>query len=110
MLRILTENIYPQYIVDKTNRTQYNFVRICVFPLIHIIIQHETDNYSIARTEGLDKILGLELVADDYITKPFSSRKLLAKVKAVMRGSQRKDAPVKLSYKAIVVDKGAYTV
>ncbi|MDD7793643.1 response regulator transcription factor [Clostridium sp. 'White wine YQ'] len=38
-----------------------------------------------AKSEELDKILGLELGADDYITKPFSVREILARVKAVLR-------------------------
>ncbi|OPJ59098.1 response regulator transcription factor [Clostridium oryzae] len=38
-----------------------------------------------ARSEELDKILGLELGADDYVTKPFSVRELVARVKAVLR-------------------------
>ena len=51
----------------------------------------ETKNISVimltAKSEELDKILGLELGADDYITKPFSVREMLARVKAVLRRS-----------------------
>ena len=42
-----------------------------------------------ARGEELDRVLGLELGADDYVTKPFSPRELAARVKAVLRRSGR---------------------
>jgi two-component system alkaline phosphatase synthesis response regulator PhoP len=41
-----------------------------------------------ARSQEVDKVVGLELGADDYVTKPFSIRELLARVKAVLRRSQ----------------------
>jgi DNA-binding response OmpR family regulator len=45
-----------------------------------------------ARDEDIDKILGLELGADDYLTKPFNPRELVARVKAILRRGERKDA------------------
>ncbi len=41
-----------------------------------------------ARSEDIDKVLGLELGADDYLTKPFNSRELVARIKAVLRRSK----------------------
>src|SRR6187431_2090650 len=46
-----------------------------------------------AKSEEIDKILGLELGADDYVTKPFSLRELLARIRAVLRRSQVEAAP-----------------
>jgi two-component system response regulator RegX3 len=41
-----------------------------------------------AKDDEFDKVLGLELGADDYVTKPYSSRELLARIKAVLRRGQ----------------------
>jgi DNA-binding response OmpR family regulator len=46
-----------------------------------------------ARDEDIDKILGLELGADDYLTKPFNPRELLARIKAILRRTGSKPAP-----------------
>jgi DNA-binding response OmpR family regulator len=47
-----------------------------------------------ARGEEADRIVGLELGADDYVTKPFSPRELAARVRTVLRRSNHSDAPV----------------
>lgn len=46
-----------------------------------------------ARVEEIDRLLGLELGADDYICKPFSPREVVARVKAVLRRAQASDDP-----------------
>jgi DNA-binding response OmpR family regulator len=46
-----------------------------------------------AKAEELDKVLGLEFGADDYITKPFSLRELLARIKAILRRTGRLNEP-----------------
>jgi two-component system response regulator BaeR len=49
-----------------------------------------------ARVEELDRLLGLELGADDYVCKPFSPRELVARVKALLRRAQGRLAPTTL--------------
>lgn len=48
-----------------------------------------------ARSEDIDKVLGLELGADDYLTKPFNSRELVARIKAILRRSTLREEEAK---------------
>ncbi len=48
-----------------------------------------------ARSEDIDKVLGLELGADDYLTKPFNSRELVARIKAILRRSAAREEEAK---------------
>ncbi len=65
-----------------------------------------------SRAEDDDRILGLELGADDYVTKPFNPREVVARVKAVLR---RQAAPppapaAALSFPHLLIDMASYTV
>lgn len=64
-----------------------------------------------AKREEIDRILGLEIGADDYVTKPFSVRELLARIKTILRRvrpAEKSEAPFHAG--TLVVDFARYTV
>jgi len=74
-------------------------------------LRRETDVYVImltARTEEIDKIVGLSVGADDYLTKPFSPRELVARIKAALRRlqgvSKAADAASTLNFPHLRID------
>ena len=80
-------------------------------------LRRESDVYVImltARTDETDKIVGLSVGADDYVTKPFSPRELVARVKAALRriktGSGISEERSVLSFKHVLIDINAHTV
>jgi two-component system OmpR family response regulator len=60
-----------------------------------------------ARGDEADRVVGLELGADDYVAKPFSPRELLARLRAVLRRAQPDAVAEKLSAAGITVDTGS---
>jgi len=66
-----------------------------------------------AKSDPVDKILGLEVGADDYLTKPFHVRELVARVRAVLRRSERRpdaDPPESFDYRGLHIDFKSYRV
>ena len=63
-----------------------------------------------AKAEEVDRIVGLEMGADDYMVKPFSPRELLARVKAVLRRGQGQDMPALKRVGTLEVDEGKHQV
>jgi len=80
-------------------------------------LRRESDVYVImltAKTEEIDKIVGLSVGADDYVTKPFSPRELTARVKAALRRLQTGAGPgsesTVLAFRRVRIDVGARQV
>jgi len=64
-----------------------------------------------AKDETFDKVLGLELGADDYIVKPFDMKELVARIKAVIRRFQAAEAPEReLAFPGLAINISQYTV
>lgn len=80
--------------------------KLCNIPIIMLTAKDEDD----------DRILGLEIGADDYITKPFNNREVIARVKAVLRRSAltakdvEKDGRTRIEYEGLVIDMEKYDV
>lgn len=63
-----------------------------------------------ARGEELDRVVGLELGADDYVVKPFSARELVARIRAVMRRGKLAERRGPIEIGELVLDPGARTL
>ncbi len=64
-----------------------------------------------ARAEEADRVIGLELGADDYVSKPFSPNELVARIRALMRRAKRQEPPEStLRFGPIVVDLSSHIV
>jgi DNA-binding response OmpR family regulator len=63
-----------------------------------------------ARDDEVDRVIGLELGADDYVTKPFSPRELVARIKAVLRRGDGRSAARALEAGAVRLDPGTRSV
>ena len=87
----------------STERLEYRHVRFGLAAVLDTLT---------ARDEDVDKIIGLEVGADDYLTKPFSPKELVARVAALLRRAARGAAPVepRSAYEGITIDRETHVV
>lgn len=74
-------------------------------------IRQESEAYVLlltARTEEVDRVIGLSVGADDYLTKPFSGRELVARVKAILRRSRNPQQTHVLRFQRLVIDENRH--
>ena len=63
-----------------------------------------------ARSDEIDRVVGLELGADDYVAKPFSPRELSARIKAILRRSERRTEDEVLAAREIILRRDSHEV
>jgi two-component system phosphate regulon response regulator PhoB len=63
-----------------------------------------------AKAEEIDRIVGLEVGADDYVTKPFSPREIVLRIKAILRRGQGEPAEGQMTFRTITVDPARHQV
>lgn len=106
----VARTIHPQLVILDLLLPEIDGLEVCRQ------LRQDSDVFIImatARSEEMDKILGLNMGADDYVTKPFSPREVVARVKAVLRRSRRRGADADsetLRFPRMAIDIGRRTV
>ncbi|MFQ5486483.1 MAG: response regulator, partial [Desulfobacterales bacterium] len=84
-----TEEIKPDLIILDINLPKLNGVEVCKRLKGNKETRHIPVIMLTVKKDEIDKVIGFEIGADDYVTKPFSPRELSARVKAVLRRTRR---------------------
>lgn len=109
------EHFNPDLILLDIMMPEINGLELCRLLKSDAETSHIPVIFLTAKENEIDEILGLELGADDYIQKPISPRKVLARIKAVLRRKQarkeeNKKTDLYIKFKNIEIDVEAYTV
>ncbi len=117
-LKKLSENNYDLIILDVMLPSIDGF-QLCSIIRNNPALSHLPIVMLTARTDEFDKVHGLEMGADDYITKPFSPKELVARIRAILRRTEIQKSPITngeesevsiLKIKDIIIDKEKYVI
>ncbi len=117
-LKKLSENNYDLIILDVMLPSIDGF-QLCSIIRNNPALSHLPIIMLTARTDEFDKVHGLEMGADDYITKPFSPKELVARIRAIIRRTEIQKSPITngeesevsiLKIKDIIIDKEKYVI
>ena len=97
---VLLDIMVPQVNGWEVCRRLKQDAETCAIPVIMVT----------GRVEEGDKVLGFEMGADDYVTKPFSPRELVARVRAVARRGRREERPAQLKAGDLEIDRHRFEV
>ncbi len=108
--RLLAEELLPDLILLDWMLPKLSGIEVCR----HLRSKRGTRHIPIimltARSEEDDRIRGLDIGADDYVTKPYSINELVARVRAILRRTRPGSVGQKLSYKDVILDAEEYKV
>lgn len=108
-LNKLKDNTYDLLILDLM-LPYVQGLEICKFVRSNPAMKNAGIIIVTARAEEFDRIIGLEMGADDYVTKPFSPRELMARVKAVLRRIKTETPGKIIKIGDLTIDKDKYLV
>lgn len=108
-LKKLWENTYDLLVLDLM-LPQIQGIEICKIVRSNPKMQNVGIIIVTAKGDEFDKVVGLEMGADDYLTKPFSPRELVARIKAILRRTKTSGEDKIIKIRDMIIDKEKYLI
>lgn len=108
-LKKLWENTYDLLVLDLM-LPQIQGIEICKIVRSNPKMQNVGIIIVTAKGDEFDKVIGLDMGADDYLTKPFSPRELVARIKAILRRTKTSGEDKIIKIRDMIIDKEKYLI
>lgn len=106
----LAQESSPDLIILDINLPKINGIELCRQLKSNPALRHIPILILTVRKEEVDRIIGFELGADDYVTKPFSPRELILRIKAILRRQAKPQGALRLEAGDISLDENSFEV